>query len=128
MSIQNPTPDSVELGFSQVFYSDSKYHPTLYPFNASFYMLDNENNPPFASIRTPKVEAANGTESEVPLQLVNITHPEEFTRYVLLALGSEEFAVALRGDGDLSTGALPRTGVSYDKNISMKGMSSLSNQ
>lgn len=109
-----------------MFYSDSKYHPTLYPFNASFYILDNENNPPFASIRTPQIKASNGSQSEVPLQRVNITHPDEFTRYVLLALGSEEFTVALRGKGDLKTGALPKTGVTYDKNITMKGMSSLS--
>lgn len=123
MAIQNPSPDSVELGFTQVFYSGSKYHPTLYPFNASFYMLDNGNNPPFASIRTPQInKASNGTESEVPLQRVNITHMDEFTRYVLLALGSEEFTIALRGHGDLSTGALPKAGVNYDKNITMKGM------
>ena len=122
MAIQNPTPDSVELGFTQMFYSDSKYDPTLYPFNASFYMLDNDDNPPFASIRTPKItKVSNGTETEVPLQRVNITHMDEFTRYVLLAFSSEEFTVALRGNGDLSTGAMPRTGVKYDQNITLKG-------
>ncbi|KAK5948738.1 hypothetical protein OHC33_010161 [Knufia fluminis] len=128
MTIQNPTPDSVELGFTQMVNNPTKYEPTLYPFNASFYMLDNADNPPFASIRTPKItKAANGTESEVPLQRVNITHMDEFTRYVLLALGSEEFTVALRGHGGLSTSSLPKTNVNYDKNITLKGFDGLKN-
>lgn len=125
MTITNPKPDSVELSFKQTFYTQSKYHPTLYPFNASFYMIDNVDNPAFASIRTPKVQAANGTESEVPPQTVNITFPDEFTRYVLLAYQSEEFTIALRGNGDLKQGSLPKTTVSYNQNLTMKGITTL---
>jgi len=125
MTIEDPTPDSVKLGFTQVFITKSKRHSTLLPFNASFYMLDHEDNPPFASIQTPRInKASNGTESEVPLQHVNITHMDEFTRYVLLTLGSKEFTIALRGHGGLTTGSLPKTSVTYDKNITLKGTSS----
>lgn len=121
MTIQNPSPDSVELAFTQVLRSNSSFHPTLYPFNASFYILDNESNPPFASIQTPEIKASDGLETNIEPQEVNITHPEEFTRYVLLALASEEFTIALRGDGDLKQGALPKTSVRYDQNITLKG-------
>lgn len=121
MTILNPTPDSVDMSFQQVFISDSKYHPTLYPFNASFYLLDGANNPPFASIQTPQIQAGNGVVSNVPSQKVNITHLNEFTRYVLLSLASEEFTIALRGRGDLKQGILPKTTVDYDTNITMKG-------
>lgn len=127
MQILNPAPDSIELAFTQRLYTNSSYHPTLYPFNASFYLLDNRDNPPFASIQTPELQAANGTTSNVELQRVNITHLEEFTRYVLLSLASEEFTIALRGNGDLKQGGLPRTSVSYDQNITMKGTPLLAN-
>lgn len=121
MSIRNPTPDSVDLAFEQMFLSNSSYHPTLFPFNASFYLVDNKDNPPFASIETPELVASNGTVSQVPSQRVNITHPEEFTRYVLVALQQETFTIALRGTGDLQVGALPKTSVNYNNNITMKG-------
>ena len=121
MSIKNPAPNNIELSFKQVFYSNSSYSTTLYPFNASFYLLDNASNPPFASIQAPKVVASNGTEAIVEPQRVNITHMDEFTRYILLALASKEFAVALRGEGALKQGILPKTSVSYDKNIMLKG-------
>lgn len=121
MTIENPEPNSVQLSFTQTFETDSKYYPTLYPFNGSFYLIDKPDNPAFASIRTPKVVAQNGTESQVPAQTVNITFPDEFTRYVLLAFESENFTIALRGNGDLKQGSLPKTTVSYDQNITMKG-------
>ena len=121
MDIESPTPKSIELAFTQVLHSNSSYHPTLYPFNASFYLVDKRDNPPFASIRTPEFEARNGAESQVPLQRVNITHPDEFTRYVLTALDRENFTIALRGTGDLKLGSLPKTSVDYDQNITMKG-------
>lgn len=128
MDIENPTPNSVDLAFTQVLRSNSSYHPTLYPFNASFYLVDRQNNPPFASIRTPQIQASNGAQSEVPLQRVNITHPDEFTRYVLVALESETFTIALRGTGDLKLGGLPKTSVDYNSNITMKGKEPLSCQ
>ncbi|KAJ9656055.1 hypothetical protein H2198_005215 [Neophaeococcomyces mojaviensis] len=124
MSIENPGPESVTFSFDQTLYTSSKYHPTLYPFNASFYLLDSQM--PFASIQTPQIQATNGTKSTVPPQQVNITHMDEFTKYVLLALASEEFTVALRGEGDLKQGSLPKTSVDYDKNITMKGLSFVS--
>jgi len=115
------------MGFTQIFYSNtSTSQPTLYPFNASFYMLDNDNNPPFASIQSPEiVKISNDTETDVPPQLVNITHMDEFTRYLRLALASESYTIALRGNGGMSTGGMPKTGIDYDKNITMNGMTEL---
>lgn len=50
---------------------------------------------------------------------------DEFTRYVLLSLASEEFTIALRGQGDLKQGILPKTNVDYNTNITMKGFNRL---
>lgn len=121
MSIQNPRPDNVDLAFTQVLLSNSSFHPTLYPFNASFYLTDKDSNLPYASIRTPEIKSSNGTIANVATQQVNITHPKEFTRYVLTSLASEEFTIALRGTGDLKQGSLPKVSVDYDQTIVLKG-------
>lgn len=125
MSIQNPTPDSIDLSFKQVFNTNSSYHPTLYPFNASFYLLDKQYSVPFGSIETTEIHASNGVGTDFPTQRMNISHMGRFTDYVLATLGSEEFTIALRGHGDLKEGGLPRTSVTYDKNITMKGKVSM---
>lgn len=121
MVINNPTPNSVDMEFEQKFISDSNQHPTLYPFNASFYLLDNDTNPAFASIRTAEVKGGNGVVSEIPTQKVNITNIYEFTRYVLQTLAAEQFMIALRGTGGLKQGILPTTTVDYDTNITFTG-------
>lgn len=126
MTIENPTPDSVEMGFNQVYYSNRSTQPTLYPYNASFYLLDSGNNPAFASIRTSKLlKVSNDTDTEVPPQRIDITHMDEFTRYLILALGSENYTIGLRGHGAVSTGSMPKTSVHYDQNITMTGMFNL---
>ena len=125
MSIQNPTADSVDISFKQVLNSNSSYHPTLYPFNASFYLLDQQYSLPFATIMTNKIQASDGATTEIPSQRVNITHKNQFSQYVLTTLGSEEFTFALRGHGDLKEGILPKVLVTYDKDITMKGGTSL---
>lgn len=122
MSIENPTPESVDLSFKQVFNTNSSYHPTLYPFNASFYLLDQQYSVPFGSIETTEIRASNGAGTDFPLQRMNISQMDRFTKYVSTTLSSEEFTIALRGHGDLKEGALPKTSITYDKNITMKGM------
>lgn len=121
MAITDPAPHHVTLSFEQVFYTNSSYRPTIYPFNASFYLPDSDI--PFASVETPQLQGGNGTASVVPPQTVNITHPTQFTEYVLLALESKEFTIALKGTGGLKQGSLPETTVDWNKNITLKGTS-----
>lgn len=121
MSILDPAPDSIELTVVEKLYSKSSYHPTLYPFNASLYLLNHQEAPPFVSIQTSEIKAHNNATVTIGPQRVNITNLHEFTNFVLMTAASEQFTYALRGKGDLKQGALPRVGVNYDKNITMKG-------
>lgn len=124
MSILDPTPEGIELTVVERLWTNSSYHPTLYPFNASLYLLDPPgNNIPFASIQTTKVKAHNNASVVVGPKRINITHMEQFTKFVLLVARNEEFTYALRGHGDLKEGGLPKVHVDYNKNITMKGMS-----
>lgn len=123
MSILDPTPESIELTVVERLWSNASYHPTLYPFNASLYLLDPPSNLSFASIQTSETKAHNNASVVVGPQRINITHQEQFTNFVLSVASSEEFTYALRGHGDLKQGGLPKVNVDYDKNITMKGMS-----
>lgn len=126
MSILDPTPYGVELTVVERLWTNSSHHPTLYPFNASLYLLDPPgNNVSFATIQTPKVKAHNNASVVVGPTRINITHMKEFTKFVLLVARSEEFTYALRGHGDLKEGGLPKVNVDYDKNITMKGTSKI---
>lgn len=122
MAILDPTPESVELTVVERLWTNSSHHPTLYPFNASLYLLDSPKNLSFASIETTKTKAHNNATVVVGPQRVNVTHLDEFTKFVLMVAASEEFTYALRGHGDLKEGGLPKVHVDYDKNITMKGM------
>lgn len=123
MAILDPTPESVELTVVERLWSNSSYHPTLYPFNASLYLLNSASNLSFASIQTSEVNAHNNATVVVGPKRINITHPDQFQEFVLRVAGSEEFTYALRGHGELKEGGLPKVHVDYDKNITMKGMS-----
>lgn len=121
MAILDPSPDSIELTVVEKLYTDSSYHPTLYPFTASLYLPGSQPDQPFASIQIPKVKARNNATVTVGPQRVNITNMEQFTKYVLTTAASSEFTYSLRGKGDLKEGGLPRIQVDYDKNITMRG-------
>ncbi|MBA7489681.1 hypothetical protein ES702_00215 [subsurface metagenome] len=127
MSILDPTPEAVELTVVERLWTNSSYHPTLYPFNASLYLLDPPgNNISFASIQTTEIKAHNNASVVVGPQRVNITHMKEFTRFVLMVASQEEFTYALRGHGQLKEGHLPKVHVDYNKTITMKGTSTVS--
>lgn len=123
MSILDPTPESIELTVVERLWTNSSHHPTLYPFNASLYLLEPPSNLSFASIQTSQVKAHNNASVVVGPKRINITHQEQFTNFVLLVASSEEFTYTLRGHGNLKQGGLPKVHVDYDKNITMKGMS-----
>lgn len=120
-TINNPTPDSVEMELHSVLTTTSKYHPTLYSFPGSFYLEGQDK--PFATIQIPQVKANNGTTA-VAKQTVQITDMDEFTRYTETVLGTEEYTVILKGRGGLKQGGLPKTHVNYDEKVTLKGMHS----
>lgn len=119
MSILNPTPNSVELTVVENLSSNSSYHPTLYPFNASLYMPG--SNIPFLSLETPKFEARNNATVNIGPQQVNITQ-RQFTDFVLIVASNKVLQYSLIGKGDLKEGGLPKISVNYQKYITMKCM------
>jgi len=121
MSLSDPAPDSFTLELESVLSTTSKYHPELAAFNGSLHL--NDSDTAFAYLDIPKVKAENGTESHVN-QRVQIADMAEFTRYTMTVLGTEQFAIYLKGRGGLQQGGLPKTTVNYNKEITMKGKSS----
>lgn len=119
-SILNPAPGAFDLQLTSELETHSKYHPTLYGFEASLYLEGSDV--PFASFNTPEVKANNGTVSNVQ-QRVQIQNQTEFTRYAMVTLASETYTVFLRGNGGLKQGGLPKTSVDYNQKIELNGRS-----
>jgi hypothetical protein len=114
----SPTPDSIELEIDNVFITGSKYHPELSAFNASLHLEGRDEA--FVSFEVPAIKAQNGTVAHIR-QRVNLTNMDEFTRYTMQALSSEEYTVVLKGKGGLKLGGLPKTDVKYNKPVTLKG-------
>lgn len=117
-SILNPAPDSFDLTLKSELETSAKYHPTLDAFEASLYLEDSDV--PFISFTTPALKADNGSQSDVQ-QRVQIENMAAFTKYTMVALGSDTYNVYLRGNGGLKQGSLPKTNVDYNQKIEMKG-------
>jgi hypothetical protein len=118
--ITDPTPESFHLLLVSELETHSKYHPQLDEFEAGLYLEGSDV--PFVSFNTPAVKANNGTESRVD-QDVQIQNMTEFTRYTMVALGSETYTVYLRGNGGLKQGSLPKTNVDYNQEVELNGES-----
>lgn len=117
-SILNPAPDAFDLELTSELVAHSKYHPTLYAFEASLYLEGSDV--PFASFTTPEMKATNGAVSNVQ-QRVQIQNQTEFTRYAGVTMASETYTVYLRGNGGLKQGGLPKTSVDYNQKIELNG-------
>ena len=118
--VLNPAPDAIDLELNSLFLTKSKYHPQLDAFNASLSLEGRDE--PFVSFEVPAIKATNGTEAHIK-QRVQITNMEEFTRYTMTALGSDEYTVVLKGKGGLKQGGLPKTTVTYNQHATLKGKS-----
>ncbi|SMY27081.1 unnamed protein product [Zymoseptoria tritici ST99CH_1A5] len=118
-SFLNPSPDSFDLELDTVLLSDSKFHPTLKPFNGSLYLDGGET--PFAFIDVPQIKAKNGTVAHIA-QRVTIPDQTQFQNFCITALSSETYTLRLRGKGDLKQGSLQTISVNYDQPVQSKGL------
>jgi len=118
-SFLNPAPDSFDLALDTVLISDSKFHPTLKPFNGSLYLDGGET--PFAFIDVPQIKAKNGTVAHVA-QRITIPDQTQFQNFCITALSSETYTLRLRGTGDLKQGSLQTISVDYDQPVESKGL------
>lgn len=123
--ISNPTPDSFDLHQTQTLGTNSSYHPWIYSFNSTVSLAG--ASAPFAFIPVPKVKSKNGAEIVIDdrVQLANISAFSDFCKATML---NEEVSLNVYGKPELKEGGLPKTKVTYNKTVTMKGklMSTLS--
>ncbi|KAJ5103916.1 hypothetical protein N7532_004445 [Penicillium argentinense] len=122
MVISDPTPDSFQLNQTQVIGSDSSYHPQIYAFNAAVSLAGAAA--PFTTVRVPGVKSEDGAEIEV-VQKVDLSDVDAFGDYAKAVMLNEEVSLNIYGEPELRQGSLPKTKVTYNKTVTMKGLNQL---
>lgn len=120
MVISDPTPDSFQLNQTQVIGSGSSYHPKIYAFDAAVSLAGAAV--PFATVRVPEVKSKDGAEVEV-VQKVDLSDAGAFGDYAKAVMLNEEVSLNIYGKPELKEGSLPKTTVTYNKTVTMKGQS-----
>jgi len=122
MKIREPTPDSFHVEITQVLGSKSPFHPYLDAFNASVHMAG--SSVPFATLLTPRAKAVDGAKGTIS-QTVMLPNVEAFTNFSTAILLNEKVNLTLWGKTGLKLGGLPKTIVTYNKTVTMKGLNEL---
>ncbi|KAJ5426220.1 hypothetical protein N7465_001290 [Penicillium sp. CMV-2018d] len=121
MILSDPTPESFYLEQRQVLGSDSSYHPQIYAFNSSVSLAGAE---PFAYVTVPPVKSKDGAEIHFE-QNVALTDASAFGDFTTAVMLNEEFSLNIYGRPELKQGGLPKTTVTYNKTVVMKGLNQL---
>lgn len=122
MVISDPTPDSFRLKQSQMVYTDSAFHPKIYAFDAAVSLLGSAV--PFTTVRVPTVKSKDGAGVEVA-QVVELSDVDAFADYAKAVMMNKEVSLNIYGRPLLQEGKLPKTTVTYNKTVTMKGKTSL---
>ncbi|KAL1956326.1 hypothetical protein VTO42DRAFT_7409 [Malbranchea cinnamomea] len=122
LEITDPRPDSLHLRVTQRIGTDSKYHPTLDAFEATLTL--NGSDTPFATLNVPKIKAEDGAISKIDQEL-DLSDLDSFTEYAKAVMHNETVEFNVYGKTKLKEGGLPKTTVTYDKQVTMKGLNSL---
>lgn len=122
MVISDPTPSSFQLNQTQVIGSHSSYHPEIYAFDAAVSLAG--ASAAFATVRVPGVKSKDGAVVEVG-QLVELSDKDAFGDYAKAVMLNEEVSLNIYGKPGLKEGSLPKTTVTYDKTVTMKGLNKL---
>jgi hypothetical protein len=118
MTIADPTPDSFHLLQTQVIGSHSSYHPKIYSFLASVSLLGSAQA--FTSVQVPEVQSKDGAQVNVD-QIVDLSNAGAFGDFAQAVMLNEEIEMNIYGRPGLREGSLPKTTVTYNKTITMKG-------
>lgn len=122
MVLSDPTPESFHLEQSQVLGSDSSYHPQIYAFNSSVSLAGAAD--PFAYINVPAVKSKDGAEIHLE-QNVDLADASAFGDFTTAVVLNEEVSLNIYGRPELKQGGLPKTTVTYNKTVVMKGLNQL---
>ncbi len=118
MAILNPSPTAFDLELTDMFLTNSSLKSHLDSFLAGLSLT--ESSPAFVKFQVPAIEASNGSQAHLASR-VQIADQTEWAKYAATVLASEEYTVYLKGKGGLKYGSLPKTTVTYDKQVTLKG-------
>jgi hypothetical protein len=118
MVISDPTPDSFHLDQTQILGSKSSYHPQIYAFDAAVSL---GGAAAFATVTVPGVKSEDGAEIHVE-QDVALSDSDAFGDFATAMMVNEEVELNIYGRPGLKEGSLPKTTVTYNKTVVMKGM------
>ncbi|KAJ5624483.1 hypothetical protein N7510_000792 [Penicillium lagena] len=122
MVISDPTPDSFHLTQTQVIGSHASFHPQIFAFSASVSLLGAAA--PFASVQVPAVQSKDGAVVDIS-QTLSLSDVSAFGDYAKAVMLNEEVDLNIYGKPVLQEGALPKTTVTYNKTVTMKGLNKL---
>ncbi|EEA21337.1 hypothetical protein EYB25_007393 [Talaromyces marneffei] len=122
MAFSEPTPNTIRVNQTQVLGNKAIYHPKIFEFNATITLVG--SSAPLAVVVVPQSQAEDGAviHFDTVLNLQDINAVTNFSRAVL---SSEEFQLNVFGRPQLQEGPLPKTTVTFNKTITMKGMGGL---
>uniref|UniRef100_A0A093XC11 Uncharacterized protein n=1 Tax=Talaromyces marneffei PM1 TaxID=1077442 RepID=A0A093XC11_TALMA len=118
MAFSEPTPNTIRVNQTQVLGNKAIYHPKIFEFNATITLVG--SSAPLAVVVVPQSQAEDGAviHFDTVLNLQDINAVTNFSRAVL---SSEEFQLNVFGRPQLQEGPLPKTTVTFNKTITMKG-------
>ncbi|KAJ5357462.1 hypothetical protein N7541_004620 [Penicillium brevicompactum] len=122
MVISDPTPESFKLNQTQILGSKSSYHPQIYAFDAAVSL--GGAAAPFATVTVPGVKSNDGAEIHVE-QNVDLSDSDAFGDFATAVMMNKEVSLNIYGRPGLKEGALPKTTVTYNKTVAMKGLNKL---
>ncbi|KAJ5519963.1 hypothetical protein N7463_000416 [Penicillium fimorum] len=122
MIISNPTPESFHLEQRQVIGTDSAFHPQIYSFDSAVSLAGAAE--PFAHVAVPPVKSKDGAELHFE-QKVDLSDASAFKDYNTAVMLNEEVLLNVYGRPGLKQGGLPKTTVTYNKTVVMKGLNGL---
>ncbi|KAJ5179035.1 hypothetical protein N7492_002245 [Penicillium capsulatum] len=122
MVISDPKPDSFRLNQTQIIRTDSAFHPKIYAFDAVVSLLGAAV--PFTTVRVPAVKSKDGAGVEVA-QVVSLSDVGAFGDYAKAVMMKKEVSLNIYGRPVLQEGKLPKTRVTYNKTVTMKGLNRL---
>ncbi len=120
----DPTPDSIVLSQTAILHSPSIYTPTLDPFNASLYLVQNGTfaEEPMMYIPMPSIHALHPSSNvTIKNQELAIANLDQLTKYATAVLTQENVTTALTGTTRLHEGKLPVTSVNFNSSSTYKG-------
>lgn len=118
MTIADPTPTSFHLIQNQVLGSHSAFHPKIYSFLASVSLLGAAQA--FTTVQVPEVKAKDGAAIDVD-QIADLSNAGAFGDFAQAVMLNEEVSLNIYGKPVLQQGSLPKTTVTYNKTVTMKG-------